>query len=169
MRSLNDPWTLAGIELPNRLVLAPLAGIGNWFVRLQAKRHGAGLVVSEMVSSFGLSYGNERTVDQFLRIHPEEHPVSMQLFGHDADVMREAAAMVAEAGADIVDLNMGCPVRKVCKTGAGAALLDDPDKAVAIATGGWAHAIVPHCEQIDELDDLLTLKGLRLIWEKNRP
>jgi len=133
MRSLTDPWTLAGIELPNRLVLAPLAGIGNWFVRLQAKRHGAGLVVSEMVSSFGLSYGNERTVDQFLRIHPEEHPVSMQLFGHDADVMREAAAMVAEAGADIVDLNMGCPVRKVCKTGAGAALLDDPDKAVAIA------------------------------------
>jgi nifR3 family TIM-barrel protein len=133
MRRLTDPWTLAGIELPNRLVLAPLAGIGNWFVRLQAKRHGAGLVVSEMVSSFGLSYGNERTVDQFLRIHPEEHPVSMQLFGHDAEVMREAAAMVAEAGADIVDINMGCPVRKVCKTGAGAALLDDPDKAVAIA------------------------------------
>jgi len=133
MRSLTDPWTLAGIELPNRLVLAPLAGIGNWFVRLQAKRHGAGLVVSEMVSSFGLSYGNERTVKQFLRIHPEEHPVSMQLFGHDAEVMRSAAAMVAEAGGDIVDLNMGCPVRKVCKTGAGAALLDDPDKAVAIA------------------------------------
>jgi nifR3 family TIM-barrel protein len=133
MRSLKDPWTLAGIELPNRLVLAPLAGIGNWFVRLQAKRHGAGLVVSEMVSSFGLSYGNERTVEQFLRIHPEEHPVSMQLFGHDADVMREASAMVAEAGADVVDLNMGCPVRKVCKTGAGAALLEEPDKAVAIA------------------------------------
>jgi tRNA-dihydrouridine synthase B len=133
MRSLTDSWTLAGIELPNRLVLAPLAGIGNWFVRLQAKRHGAGLVVSEMVSSFGLSYGNERTVSQFLRIHPEEHPVSLQLFGHDPDVMREAAAMVAGAGADLVDLNMGCPVRKVCKTGAGAALLDDPDKAVAIA------------------------------------
>jgi tRNA-dihydrouridine synthase B len=133
VRSLKDPWTLAGIDLPNRLVLAPLAGIGNWFVRLQAKRHGAGLVVSEMVSSFGLSYGNERTQKQFLRIHPEEHPVSVQLFGHDADVMREAAGMVAEAGADLVDLNMGCPVRKVCKTGAGAALLDDPDKAVAIA------------------------------------
>jgi nifR3 family TIM-barrel protein len=114
-------------------VLAPLAGIGNWFVRLQAKRHGAGLVVSEMVSSFGLAYGNERTVREFLRIHPEEHPVSMQLFGHDAAVMREAAAMVASAGADVVDLNMGCPVRKVCKTGAGAALLDEPDKAVAIA------------------------------------
>jgi tRNA-dihydrouridine synthase B len=133
VRSLTDSWSLGGLRLANRVVLAPLAGIGNWFVRLQAKRHGAGLVVSEMVSSFGLAYGNERTVREFLRIHPEEHPVSMQLFGHDADVMREAAAMVADAGADLVDLNMGCPVRKVCKTGAGAALIDDPGKAVAIA------------------------------------
>jgi tRNA-dihydrouridine synthase B len=134
VRSLTDSWSLGGLPIANRVVLAPLAGIGNWFVRLQAKRHGAGLVVSEMVSSFGLAYGNERTVREFLRIHPEEHPVSMQLFGHDAAVMREAAAMVADAGADGVDLNMGCPVRKVCKTGAGAALLDDPDKAIAIAS-----------------------------------
>jgi tRNA-dihydrouridine synthase B len=133
VRSLTDTWTLGGLRLANRVVLAPLAGIGNWFVRLQAKRYGAGLVVSEMVSSFGLAHGNERTVREFLRIHPEEHPVSMQLFGHDAAVMREAAAIVADAGADVIDLNMGCPVRKVCKTGAGAALLDDPVRAVAIA------------------------------------
>jgi nifR3 family TIM-barrel protein len=130
---LTDRWTLGGVSIANRLVLAPLAGIGNWFVRLQARRYGAGLVVSEMVSSFGLAYGNERTIREFLRIHPEEHPVSVQLFGHDAAVMREAAGMAAAAGADVIDLNMGCPVRKVCKTGAGAALLDDPDKAVAIA------------------------------------
>jgi hypothetical protein len=123
MPALTDPWALGGRTLENRLVLAPLAGIGNWFVRLQAKRFGAGLVTSEMVSSFGLAYGNERTVKEFLRIHPEEHPVSIQLFGHDAAVMREAAAMAAAAGADLIDLNMGCPVRKVCKTGAGAALL----------------------------------------------
>jgi tRNA-dihydrouridine synthase B len=133
MRSLTDSWKLGGVEISNRLVLAPLAGIGNWFVRLQARRHGAGLVVSEMVSSFGVKHGNERTLREFLRIHPDEHPVSIQLFGHDADVMREAAARVAEAGADLIDLNMGCPVRKVCKTGAGAALLDDPDRAVAVA------------------------------------
>ena len=133
MPALTDPWTLGGRTLENRLVLAPLAGIGNWFVRLQARRFGAGLVTSEMVSSFGLAYGNERTVNEFLRIHPDEHPVSIQLFGHDPAIMREAAAMVADAGADLIDLNMGCPVRKVCKTGAGAALLDDPDKAVAIA------------------------------------
>jgi tRNA-dihydrouridine synthase B len=133
MASLTDSWTLGGVPIANRVMLAPLAGIGNWFVRLQARRFGAGLAVSEMVSSFGLAHGNERTVREFLRIHPDEHPVSMQLFGHDPDVMREAAAMVAAAGADLIDLNMGCPVRKVCKTGAGAALLEDPDRAVAIA------------------------------------
>jgi tRNA-dihydrouridine synthase B len=132
-RALTDPWTLGGRTIENRVVLAPLAGIGNWFVRLQARRYGAGLVVSEMVSSFGLAHGNERTLREFLRIHPDEHPVSLQLFGHDPDVMREAAAIAAAAGADLIDLNMGCPVRKVCKTGAGAALLDDPKKAVAIA------------------------------------
>jgi tRNA-dihydrouridine synthase B len=131
--SLTDPWALGGRTFENRVVLAPLAGIGNWFVRLQARRFGAGLVVSEMVSSFGIAYGNERTISEFLRIHPEEHPVSVQLFGHDPEVMRRAAAATAEAGADLIDLNMGCPVRKVCKTGAGAALLRDHAKAVAIA------------------------------------
>jgi tRNA-dihydrouridine synthase B len=133
VRSLTTPWSLGGIELPNRVVLAPLAGIGNWFVRLQAKRYGAGFAVSEMVSSFGLKHGDERTHREFLRIHPEEHPMAVQLFGHDPDVMRMAAEIVAEAGAESIDLNYGCPVRKVCKTGAGAALLDDPDKGVAIA------------------------------------
>jgi tRNA-dihydrouridine synthase B len=143
MPALTDPWTLGGKQLENRLVLAPLAGIGNWFVRLQARRFGAGLVTSEMVSSFGLAYGNERTVTEFLRIHPEEHPVSIQLFGHDPAIMREAAAMVADAGADLIDLNMGCPVRKVCKTGAGAALLDDHDKAVSIAAAAGEGSGLP--------------------------
>jgi nifR3 family TIM-barrel protein len=132
---LTDTWTLGGISIPNRVVLAPLAGIGNWFVRLQAKRHGAGLVVSEMVSSFAVHYRNERTCRELLRIHPDEHPVSVQLFGHDPEVMASAAEQVAAAGADLIDLNMGCPVPKVCKTGAGAALLDDPDRAVALAKG----------------------------------
>jgi nifR3 family TIM-barrel protein len=86
-----------------------------------------------MVSSFGLKYGDERTHREFLRIHPDEHPVSIQLFGHDAEVMRIAAGIVAEHGADLIDINMGCPVRKVCKTGAGASLLDHPDEAVAVA------------------------------------
>jgi tRNA-dihydrouridine synthase B len=132
-RSLSDPWRLGGVAIPNRVVLAPLAGIGNWFVRLQAKRFGAGLVVSEMVSSFAVHYRNERTCRELLRIHPEEHPVSVQLFGHDPDVMASAAERVAAAGADLIDINMGCPVPKVCKTGAGAALLDEPARAVAVA------------------------------------
>ena len=131
---LTAPFRIGDVELANRVVLAPLAGIGNWFVRLQARRHGAGLTVSEMVSSFGLHYRNERTLTELLRLHPEEHPVSIQLFGQDPEVMRSAAAIVAEAGADLIDINMGCPVRKVCKTGAGAALLSDPDLAVRIAT-----------------------------------
>src|SRR3954470_11368449 len=131
--SLHDPWRLGGLTIPNRVVLAPLAGIGNWFVRLQAKRFGAGLAVSEMVSSFAIHYGNRRTLQELLRVHPEEGPTAIQLFGQDPDVMRSAAATAAEAGADLIDLNMGCPVPKVCKTGAGAALLSDHDTAVAVA------------------------------------
>src|SRR5215467_3916156 len=116
---LTDPFEIGGIRLSNRVLLAPLAGIGNWFVRLQAKRHGAGLAVSEMVSSFALHYRNERTLRELLVLHPDEHPVSIQLFGHDAEVMRSGAAIAAEAGADLIDINMGCPVPKVRRTGAG--------------------------------------------------
>lgn len=138
MAALTDPFDIGGVRVPNRIVLAPLAGIGTWFVRLQAKRHGAGLAVSEMVSSFGIHHRNRKTVTEMLRIHPDERaggrgPVAIQLFGQDPEVMRSAAATVAEAGADLIDLNMGCPVPKVCRTGAGAALIDDPDTAVAVA------------------------------------
>jgi nifR3 family TIM-barrel protein len=132
---LTDPLRIGDVEIPNRVLLAPLAGIGNWFVRLQAKRHGAGLAVSEMVSSFGLHHRNERTLRELMRIHPDEHPVSVQLFGHDAEVMRSGAAIAAEAGADLIDINMGCPVRKVRRTGAGAELLRDQDLALALARG----------------------------------
>ena len=135
-RSLHDSWSLGGVTIPNRVVLAPLAGIGNWFVRLQAKRYGAGLAVSEMVSSFAIHYGNRKTHQELLTIDPREReggPVSIQLFGQDPEIMRSAAAHVAGIGADIIDLNMGCPVPKVMKTGAGAALLSDPDTAVAVA------------------------------------
>jgi tRNA-dihydrouridine synthase B len=133
--ALTDPLRIGDVEISNRVLLAPLAGIGNWFVRLQAKRHGAGLAVSEMVSSFGLHHRNERTLRELMRIHPDEHPVSVQLFGHDAEVMRSAAGVAAEAGADLIDINMGCPVRKVRKTGAGAELLRDHELALALARG----------------------------------
>ena len=141
--ALTSPFRIGDVELANRVLLAPLAGIGNWFVRLQARRHGAGLAVSEMVSSFGLHYRNERTMRELLRIHPEEHPVSIQLFGQDPDVMRSAAGICAEAGADLIDINMGCPVRKVCKTGAGASLLADPELALELARGAIEGGGVP--------------------------
>jgi tRNA-dihydrouridine synthase B len=130
---LTSPFRIGDVKVSNRVLLAPLAGIGNWFVRLQARRYGAGLAVSEMVSSFGLHYRNERTMTELLRIHPSEHPVSIQLFGHDPDVMASGARIAAEAGADLIDINMGCPVRKVRKVGAGAELLRRPDLALDLA------------------------------------
>src|SRR3954466_7872449 len=133
MRSLHDPWTLGNLEISNRVMLAPLAGIGNWFVRLQAKRYGAGFAVSEMISSFAIHYGNRKTLDELLVVHPDEGPVAIQLFGQDPEIMRSAAAKSAAAGASIIDLNMVCPVPKMIKTGAGAALIRDPDTAVAVA------------------------------------
>ncbi len=150
-RSLTDPWTLGTLRVPNRVLLAPLAGIGNWFVRLQAKRFGAGMAVSEMVSSHAIHYGNEKTCTEMLRIDPREReagtggPVSIQLFGEDPQMMRSAAAHVAALGVDAIDINMGCPVPKVAKTGAGAALIADPERAIAVAraTLGGARAGAP--------------------------
>jgi tRNA-dihydrouridine synthase B len=132
---LTDPFEVGDVEIANRVLLAPLAGIGNWFVRLQARRHGAGLAVTEMISSFGLHHRNERTLRELMRIHPDEHPVSVQLFGHDPDVMRSGARIAAESGADLIDINMGCPVRKVRRTGAGVELLADPELALALLRG----------------------------------
>ncbi len=136
---LDEAWLLGSLRVPNRVLLAPLAGIGNWFVRLQAKRYGAGMAVSEMVSSHAVHYRNQRTCNELLRIDPREReagsggPVAIQLFGEDPATMRSAAAHVVAAGADAIDINMGCPVPKVRKTGAGAALLDEPELAVAVA------------------------------------
>src|SRR5258708_15394844 len=126
---LTAPFRIGDVEIANRVLLAPLAGIGNWFVRLQAKRHGAGLAVSEMVSSFALHYRNERTLRELMRIHPDEHPVSLQLFGHDAEVMRSGAAIAAEAGADLIDINMGCPLPQGRPTRARAHPLRAPQLA----------------------------------------
>jgi nifR3 family TIM-barrel protein len=131
--ALTEPFEIEGIQISNRVLLAPLAGIGNWFVRMQAKRYGVGLAVSEMVSSHGLHYGNDKTITELMRIHPDEHPVSIQLFGQDPEIMRSAAEVAARSGPDLIDINMGCPVPKVMKTGAGAELLADPELALELA------------------------------------
>jgi len=140
---LTEPFEIGGVEISNRVLLAPLASIGNWFVRLQARRYGAGLAVSEMVSSFGLHYGNEKTMNEMLRIHPDEHPVSIQLFGQSPEAMESAGRIAAAAGADLIDINMGCPVPKVRKTGAGAELLSDPELALDLARAAGAGSGLP--------------------------
>src|ERR671939_249716 len=128
---LRDHWFLGPVEIPGRLVLAPMAGVSVQAFRRQGRRYGAGLVCSEMVSVAGIQHRNERTLG-YLRVGADEHPLAIQIFGSDPAAMAEAARMVEAAGADIVDINFGCPVKKVTKTGAGASLLDEPDRAARI-------------------------------------
>ena len=133
MLDLRQPWSIGPVEIPTRLVLAPMAGVSVQAFRRQGRRFGAGLVCSEMVSCAGIEHRNERTLG-YLRVAADEHPLAIQLFGSEPGSMAEAARMVEAAGADLVDLNFGCPVRKVTKTGAGATLLDDPDRAARIVS-----------------------------------
>jgi tRNA-dihydrouridine synthase B len=128
---LRRSWWIGQVEIPTRLVLAPMAGVSVQAFRRQGRRYGAGLVCSEMVSCAGIEHRNERTLG-YLRVASDEHPLAIQLFGSDPDAMGEAARMVEAAGADIVDLNFGCPVKKVTRTGAGATLLEDDDLAARI-------------------------------------
>jgi tRNA-dihydrouridine synthase B len=129
--NLHDTWQIGPVEIPTRVVLAPMAGVSVQAFRRQGRRYGAGLVCSEMVSCAGIHYGNERTLG-YLRIAGDERPLAVQIFGSVPALMAEAARMVEDAGADIVDVNFGCPVRKVTKTGAGATLLEQPDVACRI-------------------------------------
>src|SRR3954464_10850826 len=131
MLDLRENWRIGPVEIPSRLVLAPMAGVSVQAFRRQGRRFGAGLVCSEMVSCAGIEHRNERTLG-YLRVSGDEHPLAIQIFGSEPPVMAEAARMVEAAGADLVDVNFGCPVRKVTKTGAGATLLDDPGRACRI-------------------------------------
>jgi tRNA-dihydrouridine synthase B len=140
--NLHETWHIGPVEIPSRLVLAPMAGVSVQAFRRQGRRFGAGLVCSEMVSCAGLQHGNERTLG-YLRIAADERPLAVQIFGSDPRVMADAAAMVEEAGADIVDINFGCPVKKVTKTGAGATLLDDPDRACLVVEAVASAVSVP--------------------------
>ena len=119
-----------------------MAGVSVQAFRRQGRRFGAGLVCSEMVSCAGLQHGNERTLG-YLRIASDERPLAVQIFGAEPAVMAAAARMVEAAGADIVDINFGCPVRKVTKTGAGATLLDDPERACRIVDAVASAVSVP--------------------------
>jgi nifR3 family TIM-barrel protein len=136
---LTESWAIGPVDVPTRLVLAPMAGVSVQAFRRQGRRFGAGLVCSEMVSCAGLQHRNERTLG-YLRIAADERPLAVQIFGSEPAVMADAARMVEAAGADIVDINFGCPVRKVTKTGAGATLLEEPERAERIV-GAVADAV----------------------------
>jgi tRNA-dihydrouridine synthase B len=136
---LRESWWIRDVEIPTRVVLAPMAGVSVQAFRRQGRRYGAGLVCSEMVSCAGIEHRNEKTLG-YLRVASDEHPLAIQIFGADPRTMADAARMVVAAGADIVDMNFGCPVRKVTKTGAGANLLEDAELACRI-TDAVARAV----------------------------
>src|SRR5262245_28322727 len=140
--NLQERWSIGGVEVPTRIVLAPMAGVSIQAFRRQGRRFGAGLVCSEMVSSAGLEHRNEKTFG-YLRVASDEHPLAIQIFGSEPRAMADAARMVEAAGADIVDMNFGCPVRKVTKTGAGAHLMEDPGLACAITEAVAGAVSVP--------------------------
>jgi len=139
---LRQPWRIGPVEVPTRVVLAPMAGVSVQAFRRQGRRFGAGLVCSEMVSCAGIEHRNERTLG-YLRVAVDEHPLAVQIFGAGPKVMAEAARMVEAAGADLVDINFGCPVRKVTKTGAGATALQDPERAAGIVEAVAGAVSVP--------------------------
>lgn len=121
-------WKIRDVEIPNQFVLAPMAGITNEAFRILCKEMGCGLVVAEMVSDKAIGFQNERTL-KMTKVNPKEHPISMQIFGGDVSSLVQAAKYIDTCSdADIIDINMGCPVNKVAKKShAGAALLQDPD------------------------------------------
>lgn len=124
-------FSIGGLTIPQPTVLAPLAGVTDLPFRLMVKGFGCGLVCSEMVSANGLVYGSEKT-RELMESRSAERPLSIQIFGSDPDILAEAAAMVQDAGADILDINCGCSVRKVLKSGSGSALMQDPRKMETI-------------------------------------
>ena len=141
---LTRPFSIASVSVPNRVVLAPMAGITNSAFRRRLKTFGAGLVSTEMVSAYGLVYGNRRTLD-YLWFTEDERPVAVQLFADRPDVVAAAVELVLsrQPRPEVIDLNMGCPVKKVMKTGAGAALLAAPEDAAALAVAAVG-AAMPH-------------------------
>lgn len=124
---------IGSVHIDSRLVLAPMAGVTDLAFRQICRELGAGLTVTEMVSSKALCF-QDRKSRGLLKLAPGEHPAAAQIFGSDPQCMAEAAVMAAEiSGADLIDINMGCPVGKVVGNGDGSALMRDPEKAARIA------------------------------------
>lgn len=145
---------IGGLHLSGWAALAPMAGVSDLAYRVIAREYGAALVSAEMVSAKGLYYKNEKTRDM-LRVAPSEHPVALQIFGHEPELMALAARAAEEAGADVVDINMGCPMIKVTKNGDGSALMKDIPLAAACIKAAAEAISIP-----------LTVK-MRLGWDRD--
>lgn len=139
---MKETWTIGNVPIQGKAILAPMAGVSDIAYRLLAKEHGASMVCTEMVSAMGIKYKNERT-HELLRMEAVEHPVSMQIFGSNPEAIALGAKVVADAGADIVDINMGCPVKKVVSSGDGSALMKTPDLAARVAEAAVKAVDVP--------------------------
>jgi tRNA-dihydrouridine synthase B len=133
---------IAHLSFASPFVLAPLAGYSDLPFRLLCRRYGSGFCVSEMISCHGLAHGQQNTF-KLLNTIPEERPVSFQLFGADPDVMADAAEILATHSPDMIDINMGCPVKKVTKRGAGAALMTDRKLAEILLKKVVARVSIP--------------------------
>lgn len=125
MLSQNNQMNIGNVSLKNEYILAPMAGFTDLPFRLICSQMGAGMVCMEMISAMAITYKNEKTFEM-LKISPEESAVSLQLFGKDPAIMAEAAKMIDEYPFDILDVNMGCPVKKIVDNGEGSALMKDP-------------------------------------------
>ncbi|ATO42914.1 tRNA dihydrouridine synthase DusB [Loigolactobacillus coryniformis] len=136
-------WQIGNVKIPNQVVVAPMAGITNAAFRVICRQFGAGLVVCEMISDRGILHHNTKTLSM-LFVDPTEHPVSVQIFGGTKETLVEAAKFVDQhTGADIIDINMGCPVNKVVKTDAGARWLLDPNKVYEMVSAVTAAVSKP--------------------------
>ena len=126
-------WKIGSVEMENPFILAPMAGVTDLPFRMLCKEQGAGLLCTEMVSAKAISFHNKNTIS-LMQIDPSEHPVSMQIFGSEPDLMAEVAKSIEEQPFDILDINMGCPVPKVVNNGEGSALLKNPELIREIVT-----------------------------------
>lgn len=117
--------TIGSVKLDNPFILAPMAGVTDLPFRVLCKEQGAGLICMEMISAKAILYKNKNT-EALMKIHPSEHPVSLQLFGSDSEIISEMAKQIEDRPFDILDINMGCPVPKVVNNGEGSALMKNP-------------------------------------------
>ena len=151
-------FSIGSIPLPNNLVLAPLAGYSDLPFRILCREYGAGLCVSEMISCHGLVYRQNKTIEM-LDSCREDSPISYQLFGADPDIMAEATSILNSFSPDMIDINMGCPVKKVTKRGAGAALMTDLQLAERIIAGVMKNSDCPVTVKMRSGPDHLNQNG----------